>query len=64
MFNGTEALGLMQSRAGVTPESLAHLKQALNSVVNEEPDVDPLANDQEVCLIRRDIIHGMQTIRT
>ena len=35
VFKGTEALGLMQSRAGVTAESLVELKEALNLVRNE-----------------------------
>lgn len=43
VFKGTEALGLMQSRAGVTSESLVLLKQALNLVVNEDGNADPYA---------------------
>lgn len=43
MFKGTEALGLMQSRAGVTSESLVVLKQALNLVMNEDGNADPYA---------------------
>lgn len=35
VFKGTEALGLMQSRAGVTAESLVDLKEALKLVMNE-----------------------------
>lgn len=46
MFKGTEALGLMQSRAGVTSESLVLLKEALNLVMNEHANADPYAMDQ------------------
>lgn len=48
MFRGTEALGLIQSRAGVTLESLVQLKEALNLVVNEEPRSDPYTRDDQV----------------
>lgn len=48
VFNGTEALGLMQSRAGVTPESLKGLKDALHTVANEEGIDSPYTADLEV----------------
>ncbi|CAM9453258.1 unnamed protein product [Scytosiphon promiscuus] len=47
VFKGTEALGLMQSRAGVTSESLVHLREALSMVVNENASADPYALDQD-----------------
>lgn len=52
VFKGTEALGLMQSRAGVTSESLVHLREALSLVVNEDSNADPYAMDQVgACLL-------------
>ena len=50
MFKGAEALGLMQSRAGVTPESLADLKEALALVLSEGANADPLPGDEHVSL--------------
>lgn len=46
VFKGAEALGLMQSRAGVTSESLAHLREALSLVVNENAASDPYSMEQ------------------
>ena len=48
VFKGAEALGLMQSRAGVTPESLVDLKEALALVLNEGANADPLPGDEQV----------------
>lgn len=48
MFKGAEALGLMQSRAGVTPESLVDLKEALALVLSEGANADPLPGDEQV----------------
>lgn len=38
----------MQSRAGVTSESLVYLKEALALVMSEDAGADPYARDQEV----------------
>lgn len=46
MFKGTEALGLMQSRAGVTAESLVELKEALKAVTNENANGDPYTAEE------------------
>eukprot|EP00903_Cladosiphon_okamuranus_P014456 g13412.t1 len=46
VFKGTEALGLMQSRAGVTAESLEELKEALKLVVNESAGGEPYAVEE------------------
>ncbi|CAM9541114.1 unnamed protein product [Ectocarpus sp. 6 AP-2014] len=46
VYKGAEALGLMQSRAGVTSESLVYLKEALKMVINEDGNADPYARDQ------------------
>lgn len=37
MYSGEEALGLMESRVGITAESIPHLKDALNFIKNEDP---------------------------
>lgn len=50
VFKGAEALGLMQSRAGVTPESLVDLKEALGLVLSEGANADPLPGDEQVSL--------------
>lgn len=46
VFKGSEALGLMHSRAGVTVETLVSLKEALKLVVNENVNVDLSSADQ------------------
>ncbi|CAN0502629.1 unnamed protein product, partial [Ectocarpus sp. 12 AP-2014] len=46
VFKGAEALGLMQSRAGVTSESLVYLKEALKMVMSEDGNADPYSRDQ------------------
>lgn len=43
IYRGEEALGLMQSRAGVTAESLVQLKQALDTIMS-----DPAGGGDEV----------------
>lgn len=48
MFKGAEALGLMQSRAGVTAESLVDLKEALALVLSEGANADPFPGDDQV----------------
>lgn len=50
VFKGAEALGLMQSRAGVTLESLVDLKEALGLVLSEGANADPLPGDEQVSL--------------
>ncbi|CAM9384847.1 unnamed protein product [Ectocarpus fasciculatus] len=47
VYKGAEALGLMQSRAGVTSESLVYLKEALKMVISEDGNADPYARDQD-----------------
>eukprot|EP00752_Nemacystus_decipiens_P006081 g5489.t1 len=47
VFKGTEALGLMQSRAGVTAESLVELKEALNLVTQESAAGEPYAEEED-----------------
>lgn len=46
MFKGTEALGLMQSRAGVTAESLVEIKEALKLVMNESAGGESYAAEE------------------
>lgn len=46
VFKGTEALGLMQSRAGVTAESLVDLKEALKLVTSENAGGDLYAAEE------------------
>lgn len=46
IFKGTEALGLMQSRAGVTAESLVELREALKLVMDDNAGGDPLTPEE------------------
>ena len=48
MFKGADALGLMQSRAGVTAASLVNLKEALALVMSEDANADPSPGDDQV----------------
>ncbi|CAM9721761.1 unnamed protein product, partial [Choristocarpus tenellus] len=47
IYSGEQALGLMHSRAGVTPESLPGLKEALNRIATDDPRADSTGNPDE-----------------
>lgn len=48
----------MQSRAGVTSESLVYLKEALKMVINEDGNADPYARDQVTKMRKFFVIPG------
>lgn len=49
VYSGEEALGLLESRAGLTADSLVQLKEALKMVMNEDPRSESEGHWVEVC---------------